>query len=160
MFVVRDCVHVRAPLERCFLLSTSVELTERALGLRAARRESSRSEGLAVAGDRIMWRGWRFGLPQMHESVVSRYERPSVVQSTMGRGRFKRLEYEMRFQEIDGQVLVTGSVRFSLGAGRLGRWVGRRAVVPQMTQLLRRRLELLRLVAEGEEWRRYLHEDQ
>jgi hypothetical protein len=33
MFVVKDSIHIIAPIERCFLLSTSLALVERELGM-------------------------------------------------------------------------------------------------------------------------------
>jgi hypothetical protein len=47
-------------------------------------------------------------------------------------------------------------VRFSLPMGLAGRLVGRQIVVPHVVKLLRRRLLLLRRLAEGDGWRQYL----
>lgn len=156
MFVVRDCIHIKAPIERCFLLSTSIDLMQRSVGLRISRRTSTRSSGLALAGDRIVWRGWWKGLPQLHESVVTDYELPGFIRETVESSTFKHFEHELRFTEIDGHVLLTGSVRFSLPLGALGRWVARRAVLPRTMELLRERLHILRLVAESNQWTQYV----
>lgn len=160
MFVVRDCVHIRAPLERCFLLSTNLELVRRTLGMRPLDGPSTRSSGNVVGGDRVLWVGWKFGLPVFHESVITRHEPPLFFQDTMARGRFKRFQHDHQFTEIGGQVLLTETVRFSLALGRVGRWAGYRFVVPHMTELLRKRLDLLRRVAESDEWRRYVPQSQ
>lgn len=160
MFVVRDCVHIRAPMERCFLLSTNIELLQRTLGWRILTTSWSRRSGLVTAGDRVIWYGWRLGLPQIHESIITGYEAPTFLEDTMGRGRFRRFQHDLQFGEIDGHVLLTGSVRFSIPLGRAGRWVGRRFVLPRIIELLRERLDLLRLVAEGEDWKRYLRQDE
>ncbi|WP_263366850.1 SRPBCC family protein [Edaphobacter bradus] len=158
MFVVRDCVHIRAPLERCFLLAADLELVRRTVRLRILDSSSTRSSGQVVEGDRIVWVGWKFGLPVVHESVITRYEPLTLLLATMTRGRFKRFQHEHHFTEISGQVLMTESVRFSLPLGRLGRWVGRQYFVPRITEMLRDRQTLLRQVAENGEWTRYLGE--
>ena len=155
---MRDCVHIKAPIERCFLLSTNQELARRTLGLRVARRRPSRCSGLIMEGERFARRNWWLGLPHTHESVVSRCEPPSYLQDTMVRGRFRRLQHEHQFIEIEGHVLLTATVRFSLPMGRAGRWIGRRLTVPRVSAMLRSRLELLRKVAETDEWKRYLEE--
>lgn len=160
MFVVRDCVHIRAPLERCFLLSTNLELARRTLGMRPLDGAAARSSGNVVGGDRVLWVGWKFGLPAFHESLITRYEPPYFFQDTMARGRFKRFQHDHQLTEIGGQVLLTETVRFSLPLGRVGRWAGRSVMVPHVTQLLRKRLDLLRRVAESDEWRRYVPQSQ
>jgi ligand-binding SRPBCC domain-containing protein len=157
LFTVSDTIHINAPIDRCFLLSTHVELAAQALRMPAVK---GRTEGMARRGDRVSWGGRRFGLRRIHESEITRYERPVFFQDTMVRGRFKRLEYDHQFVEIDGQTLLTDKVRFSMPLGWVGRAVGKRVVVPRVARLLRRRLEILKQVAESDEWRRYLVEEQ
>ncbi len=159
MFVVRDCIHIKAPIERCFLLSTNIDLMRSALGLRVSKGSSTRCSGQALAGDRIVWRGWWRGMPQFHESVVTEYEFPAFVRETVESSTFKRFVHELRLTEIDGHVLLTGSIRFSLPFGAPGRWFARRTILPLMMELLRQRLHVLRLVAESNQWSQYLEHD-
>jgi ligand-binding SRPBCC domain-containing protein len=60
--------------------------------------------------------------------------------------------------EIDGHTLLTEKLRFSMPLGWPGKMVGRYAVLPHLSASMRSRLELLKRVAEGEEWRYYLAE--
>ncbi len=153
MFTVSDSVHIRAPIERCFLLATDIGLVRQTLGVWPV---AGKAAGRVVGGDRIVWRGWMLGLPQTHESVITRYERPEFFQDTMARGRFKRFQHDHQFTEIDGQTLLVHRIRFSLPLGRVGRMVGRRLLLPYVVKLLRHRLTLLKYVAESDEWRVYL----
>jgi hypothetical protein len=141
------------------LLSTNVDLMQRAVGLRISRGSSTRSSGLALAGDRIVWRGWWKGLPQLHESVITDYQSPSFVRGTVESSTFKHFQHELRLSEIDGHVLLTGSVRFSLPLGAFGRWIARRSVLPRMMNILRERLHVLRLIAESNQWSQYVTQD-
>ncbi len=156
MFVVRDEVLVRAPIERCFLLSTSIELVQRTLGLRPMRRESRKVSGLIATGDQLVWRGWTFGLPQMHETLITAYEPPRFFQDTMGRGRFARFQHDHRFAVVDGGTRMADEVRFEMPLGWAGALVGRWLLVPHIRRLVRRRFALLKETAEGDAWRRYL----
>jgi ligand-binding SRPBCC domain-containing protein len=156
LFTISDSIHIHAPIERCFLLSTSLELVEQVLEMRPVEGDSRKTAGLMVEGDRIEWRGWAFGLPQVHENLITRYERPCFFQDTMARGRFRQFQHDHLFTEIDGHTLLVDKLRFSLPLGRPGRMAARYLVVPHMTELLRRRMSLLKRVAESHEWRRYL----
>lgn len=162
-FVVRDSTLITAPIERCFLLSTSIDLVQPTLGLRPSAKESKKSTGMIEAGDQLVWRGWKFGLPAMHETLITAYERPNHFQDTMGRGRFARFQHDHWFRAAEsaaaGEVtLLEDQVRFALPLGWAGAMVGRWIMVPYVRRLVRRRFALLKRVAESQEWRRYLPE--
>ncbi len=153
MFRLKDSIHVNAPLDRCFLLATSVDLVRETLQLTPVEGKTS---GLIVGGDRLVWRGWKFGLPAMHETLISRYDRPAFFQDTMGRGRFAQFQHDHHFQWIDGHTFMHDIVRFSLPFGSAGKLVAKHIVVPHILGLLNRRFALLKRVAESDEWKRYL----
>lgn len=153
MFRLKESIHVNAPIERCFLLSTSIALVEHMIGLKPVEGKTT---GLIVGGDQLVWRGWKFGLPAMHETLITSYDRPSFFQDTMGRGRFRHFQHDHHLQEIGGHTLMIDIVRFSLPLGVLGRTAGKRIVVPHVLDLMLRRFELLKRIAEGPDWQQYL----
>jgi len=156
MFLVRDCEHVNAPIERCFRLSTHLGPTADVVEMKTVSREGARTEGLVGAGDRVVWYGWKFGLPHVHESKITAFDPPHFFKDTMERGRFRRFEHEHHFSEVDGHTLMLDYVRFSMPLGLVGRMVGRQVVMPHMVKLLRKRLMLLKRIAESDEWHKYL----
>jgi ligand-binding SRPBCC domain-containing protein len=156
MFTISDSIHINAPIERCFQLSTNIILVGRTLGMRPIE---GKTDGMIVDGDRLVWTGWKFGFPQMHESLITGYERPTFFQETMGRGRFSRFQHDHYLTEIDGQTLLNDKLRFTLPFGVLGRLVARFVLVPYICRSLRRRMLLLKHLAETQEWRRYLPKD-
>ncbi|WP_263382909.1 SRPBCC family protein [Granulicella arctica] len=155
MYIVKDSVHINAPIERVFLLSTNIELVRQTLGMRPV---AGRTTGLVVAGDTVKWRGWKFGLPQMHTSVISGYEAPTFFQDTQLRGRFARFQHDHHLEWVDGYTLAYDKVKFSLPFGALGKLVARKIMVPHIAGLLANRFALLKHLAEGEGWREYLPE--
>jgi ligand-binding SRPBCC domain-containing protein len=157
VFVVSDRIHVNAPIERCFLLSTNLDLMKRSLKMQVVPSESTRTSGLIEEGDRVTWRGWIFGLPQLHETLITKYEQPNFFQDSMARGRFKRFQHDHFFVEVGGRTLLNDKVRFSVPFGWFMRPIAHSVMMPYISKLLRQRLELLKLVAEGEEWKQYLH---
>jgi ligand-binding SRPBCC domain-containing protein len=157
MFTISDSIFINAPIERCFLLSTSIELVGQTLGMKPIEGKTS---GLVVKEDKLLWAGWKFGFPQMHESLINQYERPAFFQDTMARGRFKRYEHDHYFYEMDDRTVLNDKIRFSMPLGFLGRLVGQFVLVPYLSRRLRRRLVLLKRVAENRrEWRKYLPEE-
>ncbi len=153
MFRLKESIHIDAPIGRCFLLSTSIELVQRTIGLKPVRGKTS---GLVVLGDELVWRGWKFGLPAMHETLITGYDRPVFFQDTMGRGRFRRFQHDHHFQEVGGQTVLWDIVRFSLPLGYPGRLVGKAILVSHILKLMMQRFELIKRLAEGDGWKQYL----
>jgi ligand-binding SRPBCC domain-containing protein len=157
MFTISDSIHVNAPIDQCFQLSTNIALVGRTLRMRPI---AGKIEGMFGEGDRLVFRGWKFGFPQMHESLITRYERPVFFQDTMGRGRFSRFQHDHYLVEIGGCTLLNDKLRFTVPYGWAGKMVARFVLIPYLCRLLRRRMQLLKRVAETEEWRRYVVEKE
>ena len=87
-FVLREQIIVNAPLERCFLLSTSTEIVERELGMHPVRGKTS---GLIGDGETVRWEGWQLGFPNFHESIIEHFERNVFFRDRMIDGRFRAL---------------------------------------------------------------------
>jgi ligand-binding SRPBCC domain-containing protein len=153
MFTLRDSIVIEAPIERCFRLSTSIEVVALTLGMRPVEGKLG---GMILAGDELVWRGWKFGLPQMHETLITGFEEPRFFQDTMGRGRFAKFQHDHHFLETQGGTLLEDELRFSMPFGWAGDVVGQVVMVPHIKGLLRRRFALLKGLAEGDGWREYL----
>ena len=157
-FVVRDETVVQAPIELCFLLSTSVEIVERELKMHPVR---GRTSGFVEGGDTIRWEGWQLGLPQVHESLIENFRPHAFFRDRMIAGRFARFEHDHSFEpRQDGSVLMRDELRFTMRWGGVGEQLGRWVLEPHIKGLLRRRFALLKRVAEGGEWRQYVSEDE
>jgi len=155
-FVLRDEIVVRAPIERCFLLSTSIEIVVQELRMRPI---PGRISGLVTGGDTVQWRGWRLGLPQFHESLIECFEPPVFFRDRMLAGRFATFEHDHNFSDRgDGSVMLRDEVRFTMPWGWAGDLIGQWAMVRDIRGLMKRRFARLKQSAESEEWRAYLPE--
>jgi ligand-binding SRPBCC domain-containing protein len=153
IYTVSGTGHVNAPIDRCFLLSTSVDLVRQTLKMRPI---AGRTSGLIEPNEQVTWYGWKLGLPQLHESLITAYDRPHFFQDTMKRGKFKRFQHDHSFAKLNALTMINDKVRFSLPLGLAGDVVAKRLMVPYIAWLIQRRLGLLKRVAESEEWRSYL----
>jgi ligand-binding SRPBCC domain-containing protein len=153
-FTISDTVYISAPIERCFLLATNIELAGKSLGMKPIEGKTS---GMIAQDDRLLWAGWKFGLPHMHESHITKFEPPNFFQDTMGRGRFKRYQHDHHFYEMDDRTVLNDKIRFTMPFGVIGRLVGHAVVVPYLSRKLRRRMRMLKRIAENKkEWSKYL----
>lgn len=157
IFTVQVEAEVHAPIERCFLLSTRVELVEQELKMRPVR---GRTAGFVVGGDTIRWKGWQLGLPQVHESLIERFQPPVFFRDRMIAGRFAAFEHDHHFLDRGkGTVLLHDEVRFSMPFGWPGALIGRRIMAPHIRGLMQRRFARIKRLAEGDGWRTYVPEN-
>ena len=117
---------------------------------------AGRTSGLVTAGDTIRWEGWQLGFWNYHVSLISAFDPPRFFQDRMIAGRFRSFEHSHSFEPTANGVQLRDELRFSMPFGPLGWIAGRMVMVPHIHGLLRRRFDLLKRLAEGEEWRLYL----
>ena len=156
VFVLRASILVNAPIDRCFLLSTSVAIVQEELGMKPVE---GRTAGLVQPGDLIRWEGWQLGLRHYHVSRISSYCRPTYLQDRMVAGRFAYFEHDHHFHATGAATLLQDELRFSMPAGPLGLVVGRLVMVPHIRGLMRRRFLKLKGIAETNRWHEYLDQD-
>jgi ligand-binding SRPBCC domain-containing protein len=153
-FTLRDEIVIHAPIERCFLLSTSIEIVEQELKMRPVR---GRTTGFIIESDTVRWEGWRLSLPQFHESLIELFQPPVFFRDRMIAGRFAAFEHDHAFTDrSDGTVLLRDEVRFTMPWGWPGDLIGQWIMQPDIRGLLHNRFARIKRIAESEEWQKYL----
>jgi ligand-binding SRPBCC domain-containing protein len=171
-FTVRESVRIHAPIERLFHLSTQLSLVQQTLGMRPIDTGVANgiTSGHVVANSRVVWRGWKFGLPTQHHTLITSYEPPhpttdpkhtaeAFFQDTQERGRFAFFQHDHHFAEFTDATTsapiteLRDEVRFTLPFGPLGRIAAKVLLQPHIRHLCRQRFALLKQLAEGEGWR-------
>jgi ligand-binding SRPBCC domain-containing protein len=176
MFIVRESVLIHAPIERVFLLSTRIELVKETLGMNPVGGVTS---GHIAAGSRVHWRGWKFGLPTEHHTLITAFIPPhehlsrvdhhpitteAFFQDTQERGRFSFFQHDHRFYESTDPSTGTAitelkdEVRFALPFGPIGRIAAKLLLLPHVRKLCQKRFARLKQLAESEGWREFVRE--
>lgn len=152
-------IAIHAPLERCFALSTRVELVQKTLGMRLA---GGVTEGHVAANSRVVWRGWKFGLPTQHHTLITAYEAPhttpdgmrlAMFEDSQERGRFARFWHRHHLRESGGVTELEDEIHFSLPFGVLGALVAELLLAPHVQKLAVQRFAMIKELAEGDGWR-------
>jgi ligand-binding SRPBCC domain-containing protein len=147
---------VRAPPERCFDLSRSVDLHVASAERSRERAVAGVTRGLMGAGDEVTWRAFHFGLPWSLTSRITHYERPRWFRDSMVRGPFARFDHDHRFEPREGGTLVLDVFDYASPLGPLGRLADWLAVERHMRAFLVERNVLLKRVAESDRWGDFL----
>lgn len=150
-------IRIDAPRERVFDLARSVDAHVASTQDTAEIPVAGTTTGLLALGDEVTWQARHFGVTQRLSSRITRYERPSYFRDTMLTGAFARFDHDHHFESADPSTTIMRDVfDFTAPLGPLGALADWLVLQRYMTRFLRQRAEILRELAEGSEWARYV----
>jgi ligand-binding SRPBCC domain-containing protein len=159
MTTLEELTLIRAPIERCFDLSLSVEVHELGnvhFGEQAVPL-AGKTSGVMALGESVTWRARHFGVRQRLTSQITRLDRPHAFQDTMLSGAFAYMQHDHFFRErSDGITEMRDFFRYAAPLPLLGVIAERLVLDRYMRNLLRERNAVVRQVAESDEWGRYV----
>jgi len=153
METIRLATWIDAPVERCFLLSLSIDLHVASARSTREKAIAGVTSGLIGEGESVTFRGRHFGLPLKHTSRVETLRPYSYFRDVMVSGVFRHFEHDHYFAAMDDGTRMRDEIRFHAPWGPPGiKGLTRRRLI---AFLIKRNDEIKR-VAESEEWRKYL----
>ena len=153
------CVNtfIDAPPSRCFDLARSVEAHVQSADRTGERAVAGRTSGLLALNDEVTWEGRHFGVRQRLASRITAFDRPRHFRDQMVKGAFRALEHDHYFEPTaEGGTAMTDVLRFAAPFGALGWCVERLILGPYLARFLRRRGDVIRGLAESDQWRQYV----
>jgi ligand-binding SRPBCC domain-containing protein len=154
--IITVITQIQAPIERIFDLARSIDLHVESAGQTGERAIGKRTKGLLAHGEEVTWRGKHFGVWQNFTSKITACDRPSFFRDSMRRGAFRRMDHDHYFQEVGNITVMRDVIDFTAPLGLLG-WVADRLVLRRhLRQFLIERNAVLKRVAEGDDWRRFV----
>ena len=152
METIRLQTWIDAPMERCFLLSLSIDLH-----LASARRTEEEAiggvtAGLIGEGQSVTFRARHLGRWWQHTSRIEALRPYSYFRDVMVAGAFRRFEHEHHFAPMDDGTRMRDEIQFSAPWGAPGRILARQ----RLLLVMKERNSHIKQVAESEEWRNYL----
>ena len=157
MAVITTITEIRAPAERVFDLSRSVDLHVRSAGRTGETAVAGVTSGLLELEQEVTWRGKHFGVWQNLTSKIIRFSRPDYFRDSMVRGAFLRLDHD-HFFETEGDLTIMKDVfDFTSPLGFLGRIAEALFLESYMGRFIIERNDVIKKTAEGEGWKLYLN---
>jgi len=158
MEMIRLGTWIDAPVERCFLLSLSVDLhVATALSTRDATAAGATERSIGE-GDKLTFKGRHFGVRWRHTSVIEKLRPHSYYRDVMISGPFQHFEHDHHFAPMDDGTRMRDEVRFAVSGGVLGRLRTRMFMRKQLKAFLLERNAMIKRLAESEDWHKYLEE--
>ncbi|MFN0099025.1 MAG: SRPBCC family protein [Gemmatimonadaceae bacterium] len=149
-------VFVAAPPARCFDLARSVELHMASTSDTGERVVAGRSTGCMELGETVTWRARHFGVWQDLTAEIVQFDRPNHFRDSMVRGAFARFDHDHFFVYDRDGTIMRDVFDYTAPLGPLGVVAERLFLTRYMRRFLWTRAQVIKKVAESEEWRRYV----
>lgn len=151
MTTIRLTTWVNAPVERCFLLATSIDFSSLLSNEVLTRPAGPDSLKL---GDSLGWRmGWN---KQLYTSRIDAIRPYSYFRETMVSRIFQNYEHDHHFAQMDDGTRVRNEIRFRTRLGPVGRLVELTMLRASLAKMLATRNAELKRLAESNEWQKYV----
>jgi ligand-binding SRPBCC domain-containing protein len=156
MNTVRSEIWIDAPVERCFLLSLSIDLHIASTRSSKELAIGGVTTGLISEGETVTFQARHLGFKLKHTSTIEALRPYSYFRDAMTAGVFKHFEHDHHFAAMNDGTRMRDEIRFAAPWGRLGRLASNMVVRRHLGKLLMERNAVIKQVAESEVWHRYL----
>jgi ligand-binding SRPBCC domain-containing protein len=147
---------IDAPVERCFLLSLSIDLHLASASASEEEAVEGVTTGLISEGQTVTFRGRHLGLKLRHKSRIEVVRPYSYFRDVMVKGVFSHFEHEHHFAAMDDGTRLRDEIRFTAPWGPIGRLATKFFIKRHLTAFLVDRNAGFKRVAESKDWHRYL----
>lgn len=149
-------IPVAAPIERVFDLARCIDLHEHSMTGTNERAVDGVTTGLIGFGETVTWEATHFRIRQRLTSKITMFDRPTHFRDEMVKGAFNSISHDHFFSEVNGVTVMRDVFDYKSPFGIFGRIADSVFLEKYMRNLLTRRNEMIKQIAEGETWRRYL----
>lgn len=158
MPVIELSTIIAAPVERVFDLARCIEAHTASTSRTGEHAVGGMTSGLIEMGQEVTWRARHFGVWQNLTVRVTAFDRPRHFQDVMVRGAFRRFTHDHFFEPSGDGTLMRDVFDYESPLGPLGRLANGLFLEQYMRAFLVERNQVLKSVAESEDWRQYLLE--
>jgi ligand-binding SRPBCC domain-containing protein len=156
MPIIKLAIEINAPIERVFDLARCINLHEGTMTKYKEKAVAGVTSGLINLGETVTWEATHFGVKQRLTSKITAFERPRLFRDSMVSGAFKRFDHDHFFEQSNKRTLMKDVFDYDSPFGILGEITNRLFLGNYMRQMLVERNGIIKAVAEGDDWRKFL----
>lgn len=147
---------IYSPIERVFDLARSIDLHQESMSDSTERAVGGVTLGLIDLGEMVTWEATHFGIKQKLTSEITMFDRPRHFRDSMVSGAFARFDHDHFFKETKACTLMRDVFDYDSPFGILGTIADKVFLERYMRNLLTQRNKVLKEIAEGQDWQKYL----
>lgn len=148
--------YIAAPITRVFDLSRSIDLHKTSMKKYGEVAVQGTTFGLMGEGETVTWKAKHLFKERFLKVKLTFLKRPYLFIDEQVEGDFKSMKHEHYFKEIQNGTLLIDQFRYETGRGKLGELFNQAYLAKYMERLLEERNKMLKEVAEGQQWKKFL----
>ena len=156
MPTIQISTKIKASKKICFDLSRSIDLHQVSMKQTNEKAIAGRTEGLIKMGEEVTWQATHFGIKQKLTSKITQFDFPNSFRDEMVKGAFKKFSHDHIFLEKNGETEMQDIFDFESPFGWLGEIFNQLILAKYMTQLLTKRNQTIKEIAENGKWKEIL----
>lgn len=111
---------IKAPLQKVFDLSRSIDFHIQSASQTNEKAISGRTSGLIKLGETVTWKGKHFGLYLTHKSKITDLDSPMTFTDEMVSGHFKSFKHQHIFTKTTSGTTMIDILQYETPYGILG----------------------------------------
>jgi len=147
---------INAPIQRCFDLSTSIDLHKISTSKTKEQAIDGVTTGMIKLNETVTWKAKHFGLWHHMKVQITAFEKPNFFIDEMVTGTFKFMKHKHEFEQKNNQTIMTDYFDFASPFGILGTLVDTLFLNRYMTNFLIERNKVIKDFAETDKWKELL----
>jgi len=147
---------INAPIERCFDLSTSIDLHKISASKSKEQAINGITSGLIKLNETVTWKAKHFGFWHKMKVEITEYEKPNYFVDEMIEGAFKSMKHRHEFKQTKNGTEMTDIFEFSSPFGFLGKIVDNYVLRNYMSKFIEERNCVIKEFAETSKWKQVL----
>jgi ligand-binding SRPBCC domain-containing protein len=147
---------IAAPPQRVFDLSRCIDLHAVSMLSHGETAVAGITTGLIALGQTVTWRAKHFGIWQHLTSQITLFDPPYHFRDSQVQGAFQRFDHDHLCIPITTGTRLIDLFDYTSPLGMLGNLVDLIILKKYMTRLLDQRNQVIKQIAESNEWRRFL----
>ena len=147
---------IKAPMQRCFDLSRSIDLHQLSTHQTKERAIAERISGLIELDEIVTWEATHLGVKQKLTSKITAFNYPSHFRDDQIKGAFKKFTHDHYFEQIEYTTIMKDVFYFETPLGILGKLFNWWFLKRYMEIFLKKRNDFVKDIAEGDAWKQIL----
>ena len=147
---------IKANIEICFDLSTSIDLHKISTAHTNEKAIAGTTTGLIKLNEFVTWEAKHFGVKQQLTTKITAYNRPFHFRDEQVKGTFKSLKHNHIFEQHGDEVLMKDVFEFESPFGIFGKVFNKLVLTNYLKNFLIVRNNMIKDFAETEKWKMVL----
>lgn len=147
---------IKAPVERVFDLSRSIELHKESMSKHKEEAVAGVRFGLIEKDETVTWKAKHLMKTRLYRSKISEMKKSQLFIDEQLEGDFKKLKHEHHFKTCDNGTIMIDLIDFESPYGAIGKSFNKVYLTRYLRKLIERRNKTIKEFAETDKWKKLL----